>query len=101
MKNLIKTMPIVATVALLVAGAFLFAGCEKEKKTEKSITQSLNIQGRINKIVGPCHGGCIIIDVDNIEGIGNRKIVLCVVTIRFIIITAFLFHPFIIGMMEI
>ena len=66
-------MPIVATVALLVAGAFLFAGCEKEKKTEKSITQSLNIQGRINKIVGPCHGGCIIIDVDNIEGIGKSQ----------------------------
>ena len=36
MKNLIKTMPIAATVALLVAGAFLFAGCEKEKKTEEN-----------------------------------------------------------------
>ena len=31
MRNLIKTMPIVATAALLVAGAFLYAGCEKEK----------------------------------------------------------------------
>ena len=34
MKKLIKTMPIVATVALLVAGAFLFAGCEKEKPVQ-------------------------------------------------------------------
>ena len=34
MKNLIKTMPIAATAALLVAGAFLFAGCEKEKNKE-------------------------------------------------------------------
>ena len=39
-------MPIVATVALLVAGAFLFAGCEKEKKTElMSETKVPNING--------------------------------------------------------
>jgi PBP1b-binding outer membrane lipoprotein LpoB len=40
MKNLIKTMPIVATVALLVAGAFLFAGCEKEKTNYNSVKET-------------------------------------------------------------
>ena len=36
MDKILKKLPIVATVALLVAGAMFFAGCEKEKKTEEN-----------------------------------------------------------------
>ncbi|MBO7465612.1 MAG: hypothetical protein J6T56_07185 [Bacteroidales bacterium] len=48
MDKILKKLPIVATVALLVAGAFLFAGCEKEKKTENDIT---NIKWHLTKFV--------------------------------------------------
>ena len=37
MDKILKKLPIAATVALLVAGAFLFAGCEKEKNGSKII----------------------------------------------------------------
>ena len=50
MKNLIKTMPIVATAALLVAGAFLFAGCEKEKDTKGNNTTGVQEETIINSI---------------------------------------------------
>lgn len=45
MKKLIKTMPIVAIAALLMAGAFLFTGCEKEKKTSDDTTNSISNNG--------------------------------------------------------
>jgi len=55
MKNLIKTMPIVATAALLVAGAFLFAGCEK-KPEEKTPFEHWDISKMIH-----CHD----VDIDS------------------------------------
>ena len=46
MDKILKKLPIAATVALLVAGAMFFAGCEKEKKTElMSETKVPNING--------------------------------------------------------
>ena len=62
MKKLINTMPIVATVALLVAGAFLFAGCEKEKKTSDDIT---NVKWHLTKFVDVANGNTEEVDVSN------------------------------------
>ena len=38
MDKILKKLPIVATVALLVAGAMFFAGCEKDKKANNDLT---------------------------------------------------------------
>ncbi len=48
MDKILKKLPIVATVALLMAGAFLFAGCEKEKKKSDDIT---NVKWHLTKFV--------------------------------------------------
>lgn len=40
MDKILKKLPIAATVALLVAGAFLFAGCEKEKTNYNSVKET-------------------------------------------------------------
>ena len=61
------------SAALITGLLLLFAGCEKEKIKNNTTAQYLNVQGRVNKIVGPCHGGCIVIDVDNIDGIGKSQ----------------------------
>ncbi len=46
MDKILKKLPIVATAALLMAGAMFLAGCEKEKKTElMSETKVPNING--------------------------------------------------------
>ena len=75
MKKLIKTMPIVATVALLVAGAFLFAGCEKEKPVqpdENIIGNDTNVlYGKVVAILHPCIGNAMIISVQNDTAIGS------------------------------
>lgn len=46
-KFLLKTTPILAA-ALLITGTMLFAGCEKEKKTENDIT---NVKWHLTKFV--------------------------------------------------
>ena len=77
MKKLIKTMPIVATVALLVAGAFLFAGCEKEKPVQPNdniIKNDTNIlYGKVVAILDPCIGNAMIISVKNDSTIGSYQ----------------------------
>ena len=66
-------LPLMATVFL--AGAMFFAGCEKENNVEKKDSEIhyLNLQGIVNAIVDPCHGGVIVIDINNIDSIGQTQ----------------------------
>ena len=50
MDKILKKLPIAATAALLVAGAFLFAGCEKEKVKHNDVDKVLNKSE--NQLVG-------------------------------------------------
>ena len=56
---------------VFLAGALFFTGCEKDKKATDIHT--LNLQGTVNAIVTPCHGGVIVIDINNIDGIGKTQ----------------------------
>ena len=63
MDKILKKLPIAATVALLVAGVFLFAGCEKEKKTENDIT---NVRWHLTKFVDETnHMGNVLVPADD------------------------------------
>ena len=43
MDKILKKLPIVATVALLMVGAFLFSGCEEEKNNMTAVLP-INVQ---------------------------------------------------------
>ena len=66
-------LPLMAMVFL--AGAVFFTGCEKEKEgvKDKSEIHTLNLQGTVNKIIDPCHGDGIVIDINNIDSIGKYQ----------------------------
>lgn len=83
MDKILKKLPIVATVALLVAGAFLFAGCEKEKPVQPNDNKIKNdtnilygkdtniLYGKVVAILDPCIGNAMIISVQNDTAIGS------------------------------
>ncbi len=75
MDKILKKLPLVATAALLVAGAMFLAGCEKEKPVqpdENIIGNDTNVlYGKVVAILHPCIGNAMIISVQNDTAIGS------------------------------